>query len=139
MNEHALTIPVKLNWKFNKNSRTSFSLGSGATRVFSSQVLGKTVYSADSPFTGYNYDFPSMRAFTQTSKWLLQWNAGVYYKFKSRTSVGIEYNFEKTSKKVYDLYYFTDIILDCDCYGYPVLPMRNMHSFSVSLRHNILD
>ncbi|MDX1911292.1 MAG: outer membrane beta-barrel protein [Saprospiraceae bacterium] len=139
MNEHALTIPVKLIGKFNKNSRTSFSLGSGLTRIFTAQVLGKTVYSADSPFTGNNYDFPSMRINNDAYKWLLQWNAGVYYAFKSHTSVGIEYNFEKTSKRSYGLYFLTDILIDCNCYGFPVLPMRNMHSFSVSLRHNILN
>lgn len=138
INEHALSIPLKLFWTFKEKSRFRYSIGSGLTRPVTVTMKSEIHYSSNSAFEHYNYSFPIAKANSDDFLWLAQWNAGAYYRLTPNTFIGLEYQFEQTSKQLYSTLR-SDFLIDCLCYGYPNISLHNMHSFSVSLRHNLLE
>jgi hypothetical protein len=70
----------------------------------------------------------------------LNFNAGLFYRLDSKTSVGLDYSFEKPEELIFGRRLVNiNPLIDCICFYGDLNIQRNMNSFSVSLRHNILD
>lgn len=138
-NESSFVLPVYLHYSFKKAPKLTIRLGTGLSRAFSRVSTTKI----ESQLTGSpdNTTFMSHRS----SNWedfatQLNLNAGLHYKIDPKTSLGLDYTFE-----YYNSFYdagsliLIDPLVDCICFFGNQNFRSNMNSFSVSLRHNILD
>ena len=142
MNESSISIPVKLHFPLKKEGRISFAIGGGISRVFYSNFISRSVTQSNHPTLGVEPDRIFVR---RLSSWddfntSLSLTAGLHYRIDKKTAFGLDYTFENAASRYYDIsdtFLFCDCI--CDCSGYSSQLRTNMNSFSVSLRHNILD
>ncbi|MFN0036235.1 MAG: hypothetical protein ACKVUS_14320 [Saprospiraceae bacterium] len=140
INDHSLSLPVKLLFSFKKNGKTTLALGGGISRVFAADVSGEEKYQASADLATY---FHKMYAGWKDFNTEINLTAGLFHRLDSKTSIGLEYTFEETAERYYSAFY-SQIALDgCGCFGpcvgYYFLFPHNMNSFSLSLRHNILN
>lgn len=134
----SLAVPIKLHYFFRKNGKMSLSFGAGVTHITSANISR----SSKTQFHGFPADSDSY--FKKFSKWndfttTFNLNSGIHYRFAPKTSLGIEYSFERSNNN--DLKNsMSNSGCDCRCYcdGFYFRYRPNMNSFSVSLRHNIL-
>ena len=115
------------------------SIGAGLSHAFASNIYTQSKYQSD----------PFPESLNESSTKFAQWDffdmhynltAGFHYRLDPKTSLGIEYTFEKfTYPQAQGPNVFLKPVTDCICYYYEPGLRPNMNSFSVSLRHNILD
>lgn len=135
--ENNLSLPVKLYVSFQKNGNTTLALGAGLSRVFSGNILGTTSFKySQNPSSSYS--FPLQNFGWEQFELEKTLTAGLFHRLDAKTSIGFEYTFEQSSSRQYAGYLPSLALVDCMCYGYYTIPIRNMNSFSVSLKHNIL-
>lgn len=138
-NLNSIILPVNLLIHFKKDGKFSLAIGGGPNQIFSSQTSTKSTAQIDDlPKTTSNYS-------SNQSDWTvfgttLNFNAGLFYRLDSKTSVGLDYSFEKPGELIFGQRLIkANPLIDCICYYGDQNIQRNMTSFSVSLRHNILD
>ena len=141
INQSSISIPVKLHFSLDKKGKTSLALGGGLSRRFTQNVYNHHEYEegvATFTTSGYKARISDWDAFTTN----FQIAAGLFHQLDRHTALGLEYTFERANRS-YDGYY-SSLSVFCDC----LCDCRNqslrqntpkMNSFSVSLRHNILD
>lgn len=138
-NAFSVSLPIKLHYSFRKEGRTSIALGVGVSQTFLRTV--SVLQRAESePFP----EPKKIQNFTYTDRDAgsiqLSFSTGFYYRLDATTALGIEYTFERANKA-----YNTNTFLQpTQLLNIKVAPsterlIPNMNSFSVSLRHNILD
>lgn len=139
INLNSIMLPVNLHITFKKDGKLSLAIGGGPNQTFSSQTSTKsTIETVDSPPTTTTY-------LSKESDWMLfgttlNFNASLFYRLDSKTSVGLDYSFEKPGELIFGRrQILNNPLVDCICYYGDQNIQRNMTSFSVSLRHNILD
>lgn len=134
--ENRLSLPIKLFYTFDKNRKFSVSLGVGISHVFNYYSVIKDGSEAGVPKNTYIVK-PSKAIGSPYTRFL---SAGMHYRLNPKTTIGLEYLIDRTGSKNPNYPYgflFCDCI--CECNEYPYLTRPNLNSFSVSLRHNILD
>jgi hypothetical protein len=138
-NLNSLLLPVHLHIAFKKDGKLSLVIGGGPNQIFSSQTSSKfSTQIDDLPQTTNTYS--NNQSDWTTFGTTLNLNAGLFYKLDSKTSVGLDYSFEKPGELIFGRRLITNNpLIDCICYYGDQNIQRNMNSFSVSLRHNILD
>jgi hypothetical protein len=138
-NLNSLLMPVHLHIAFKKDGKFSLVIGGGPNQIFSSQMSSKfSTQIDDLPQTTntYSNNQSDWTAFGTT----LNFNAGLFYKLDSKTSVGLDYSLEKPGELIFGSRLANiNPLIDCICFYGDLNIQRNMNSFSVSLRHNILD
>ena len=142
INESSISIPVKLHFPLKKEGRISFAVGGGISRVFYSNFTSRRTMQTDHPTLAVEPDEFFARRLTSWDDFSssLSLTAGLHYRIDKKTAFGLDYTFENAASRYYDIsdtFLFCDCI--CDCSGYSSQLRTNMNSFSVSLRHNILD
>ncbi|MDO8365612.1 MAG: outer membrane beta-barrel protein [Saprospiraceae bacterium] len=141
INHSSLSIPVKLHYSFKKNGKTSLAIGGGVSRRFSQTVLNHFEYGDDAVIFSPN-DYQERVSDWNVFSTDVQFTAGLFHRINPKTAVGLEYIFERTG--LHNNYYYASSLILCDCLcdcgnGYGLQNTPKMNSFSVSLRHNILD
>ncbi len=135
--ENNLSLPVKLHISFQKNGKTTLALGAGLSRAFSGNILGTTSFKyGQNPLS--TYSFPLQNFGWEQFELEKTLTAGLFHRLDAKTAIGLEYSFEQSDNLQYASYLPGSALVDCMCYGYYTIPIRNMNSFSVSLKHNIL-
>ncbi|MFN0216331.1 MAG: hypothetical protein ACKVT2_18890 [Saprospiraceae bacterium] len=137
--ESSVSIPIKLHYRFKKDGKFSMALGGGVSRVFALNVFeeNRIQFKPEPETTSTStITFSDWDAF----KTQFNLNAAIYYQLGSKTSLGLDYTFEKLA---YQNGYYPksqiNQLIYCEClYTEPSI-ISNMNSFSVSLRHNILN
>lgn len=135
--QSSVSLPVKLHVDLTKNGKTSFAIGGGISRTFSSTLNSRTEYNGqtEGPFTSFSYSqhFSDFDYFSTN----FQFASGLYQQLAPETFIGLEYTFEKSEgNQLYPRNEFIWCDCLCDCvYGKKNI---NMNSFALSLRHNIL-
>jgi hypothetical protein len=139
INLNSIMLPVNLHITFKKDGKLSLAIGGGPNQIFSAQTSSKfSTQIDDLPQTTNTYSNNQSDWTTFGTTWNL--NAGLFYKLDSKTSVGLDYSFEKPGEPIFDRRLDNmNPSIDCICYYGDQNIQRNMTSFSVSLRHNILD
>lgn len=139
ISESSLVLPVYLHYSFKKAPKLSLRLGAGVSRAFSSVSSAKiqTKLAGSPDHTAYiNYRSSNWEDFVNQ----LNLHAGLHFKIDPNTSLGLDYTFE-----YFNRFYYTGALIlidpriDCICFFGNQDFRSNMNSFSVSLRHNILD
>lgn len=134
----SLSLPIKLHFSFKKHGKTSLAIGGGISRDFAVSIYEKTKWQYSPwPEASNSYDlrYTNWKAFANT----YNLTAGVHYRIDPKTSLGLEYTFEKSTKPLKAYSNLPILCPDCDFYYMMLIPRPNMNSFSVFLRHNILD
>ena len=139
INEGSLALPIRLHYLFKKGGKSSIAIGGGFSRIFSTSIYTEVKSQFEpNPETSSNYTV----RFSELSNFDFSTNltAGFYHRLGTKTSIGLEYTFQKTAG-VYQQYpnVFLNPLVDCFCLYIEQENRPDMHSFSVSLRHNILD
>lgn len=138
-NAFSVSLPIKLHYAFRKASRTSIALGVGVSQTFLRNVSVQQRTETD-PFP----ELIKNQNFSYTNKDAgsiqLSFSTGFYYRLDATTTLGLEYAFERANKA----YNTTTFLQSTQLSNIKVAPsterlIPNMNSFSVSLRHNILD
>ncbi len=139
--ESSIAIPIKLHFFLNKKGSTSFALGAGFSQRLNAEFKGWHEYKYEEiPALNHNYRYPDMDlGFRDFSPELLL-SAGLYHQLDNKTSLGIEYNYERRSDEA--LYYseyfqYSEFLIDCLCYGFVYLKTPNLRSWSLTLSHNL--
>jgi hypothetical protein len=143
VNESSISMPIKIHFLFKKGGKLSLAIGGGISHLFYSNVTGHSGFRLDDASLAVE---PDENYSAQLTNWddfdpVLSLTAGLHYRIDKKTAFGLEYNFEKTSTQyLYALpFTFAFCKCACDCFGNSSQLRPNMNSFSVSLRHNILD
>lgn len=137
--ESSFVLPVYLHYSFKKAPKLAFRLGAGVSRAFSwvsnAKIVSKLSGSPDN--TAYlNHRSSNWDDFAPQ----INLNAGLHYKIDPKTSLGLDYTFEFYNSSYYaGSLILIDPSIDCLCFFGNQEFRSNMNSFSVSLRHNILD
>lgn len=144
IHENTLSLPIKIHLTFKENGKTTFAFGGGLSRIFSATVRSSNEYKqspSSYPYPpSYPYPFPIVRSNWSDFEIGFNMTAGLHHRLDNKTSIGIEYTFEKSPEQGYSYLSLSSLaIVDCLCYDYYLMRHSNMNSFSVSLRHNILD
>ncbi len=135
MNHSSLSLPVKLHFPFSENGKTTFVLGAGISQFFALNTAVLYEYEeVNGTFFPDNYEENRLIG---RSKFRLNYNltAGLFRRLDPKTAIGIEYTFVRTHRP----YHFFPT---CDCFCIcetSFVRIPNLNSFSLSLRHNILD
>ena len=139
INENSIHLPIKLHFSFKKEGKTALFLGAGISRVIAGHIFQENQFNT-SGFTASSFTsdvgFNNWRNFNNQFSLI----AGLNYSLSPNTSFGIEYTFEKSSifySSAQNILFKT--FEDCFCTFLSDSFRPNMNSFSVSLRHNILD
>ena len=138
-NKSSLSLPVKLHLFFKKDGKASIAIGGGVSRDFSANIRIRRV----SQFPSYPEsisDYSTRISNSDNFEMRFNLSAGFHYQIDSKTAIGLEYTYEKPSI-IYQTYpnIFIDTI-DYRIASYIQTSIQpKMNSFSVSLRHNILD
>ena len=130
MNHSSLSLPVKLHFPFSENGKTTFVLGAGISQFFALNTAVLYEYEeVNGTFFPDNYEENRLIGRNQ---FRLNYNltAGLFRRLDPKTAIGIEYTFERTHSPY-------NFFSTCDCTSFVKIP--NLNSFSLSLRHNILD
>jgi hypothetical protein len=139
--ESSVSLPIKFFYTLKKGGKTSVSLGGGLSQIFASQI---NTHFEDNLLAIPNYQKDYAYMGKQYYGLQYQLNAGFHWMLDQKTSVGFEYVFEPLPKFYYKDANMFSILINQFCKNYfchysaPYLRTR-MNSFSVSLRHNILD
>jgi len=138
-NLNSLMLPVNLHITFKKDGKFSLAIGGGPNQTFSSQTSIKSTTQIDDlpqATNTYSNNQSDWTVFGTT----LNFNVGLFYRLDSKTNLGLDYSFEKPGEPIFDRRLSNiNPLIDCICYYGDQNIQRNMTSFSVSLRHNILD
>jgi hypothetical protein len=137
MNHSSLSLPVKFHFPFNENGKTTLVLGAGISQFFAlnSAILYEYEEGDGTLFPDYYVE----NRLIGRNQFRLNYNltAGLFRRLDPKTAIGIEYTFERTHRP-YN--FFSTNFCDCFCICQtPFDNIPNLNSFSVSLRHNILD
>ncbi len=142
VHESSITLPIKFFYTLKEGGKTSISLGGGLSQIFASRINTQFEYNLVTPL---NVTSQNDYAYMGTRYYSLQYqlNAGFHWMLDNNTSVGLEYTFEPVPKFYYDETDANTIVnrffRDCFCHHLAPYLRTTMNSFSVSLRHNILD
>jgi hypothetical protein len=136
--ENSLFLPLKLHFSFKKNGRTSLAVGAGFSKAFGASYhehqKSRNKYQPGLDFdSDQNFDLNGIKA----SYTYLTFTSGVYHRLDARTSIGLEFNFERRDDTSF-YYYHTSYssFFDCLCYEYP-LGVHTMRNFSLSVSHSL--
>ena len=138
--ESSISVPFKLHGFFKPDGKASFFVGAGLSRVFAAEIhtkienrLNEALVSSPSIHVSVPLGNPFQIMYNL--------NAGFQVKIDPKTALGIEYNFEPATFYTYLPFGGGPPNSPHDCFcDYPNAELRvKMNSFSVSLRHNILD
>ena len=137
--EISVSLPIKLQYFFKKDGKTSVAIGAGFSRLFSSNVYLQS-RAESSPLSEFSGTYTSTYSIKDAGSNQLSLSAGFYYRLDAKTSLGFEYTFERATKSYHPNTFFP-LNPSIDFLYYLPKPrlIPNMNSFSVSLRHNILD
>jgi hypothetical protein len=137
MNHSSLSLPVKLHFPFNENGKTTLVLGTGISQFFALNTA--VLYEYEEVNGTFLPDYHVENRFIGRNQFRLNYNlmAGLFRRLDPKTAIGIEYTFERTHRP-YNFFptNFCDCLCICDM-QFAKIP--NLNSFSLSLRHNILD
>ncbi len=137
--ENSLALPLKLHFSFKKEGKASISLGGGFSHIFAANVYVQ----ASTQFFQFQQSTGAFTTrYSKPDAFNTQYNlsAGFHYRLDAKTALGLEYTFEKATH-TYLQYPNAGLTppVDCNCFYNEPRIGPNMNSFSVSLRHNILD
>ena len=137
MNHSSLSLPVKLHFPFSENGKTTFVLGAGISQFFALNTA--ILYEYEEVNGTFRPDKYEENRLIGRNQFRLNYNltAGLFRRLDPKTAIGIEYTFERT-RRPYDFF----SINYCDCFCIcetSFVNIPNLNSFSLSLRHNILD
>jgi hypothetical protein len=140
VHESSITLPIKFFYTLREGGKTSVSLGGGLSQIFASKINTQFEYLLlAAPNSQNDYAYMGTRYYPLQ----YQLNAGFHWMLDNKTNVGFEYIFEPLSKFYYDETEANSIVnrffKDCFCHHSAPYLRTRMNSFSVSLRHNILD
>lgn len=132
---NTLVAPLKVQFSPKKLTKWHFQAGAGICHNISVKNRSASLYQ----LTGFP-DAESNTEFGATSwdisDFRMHYTAGILFQISPHTKIGLEYLFERYYIQAADTYYFNNSSIDSIFYGtYP----PNMHSFSVSLQHNLLQ
>jgi hypothetical protein len=138
--ESSISVPFKLHRLFKPDGKASFFVGAGLSRVFAAEIHTKI----ENRFNGALVSTPNIHVrmpLGNTFQIMYNLNAGFQVQIDPKTALGIEYNFEPATFYTYIPFGGGPPNSSHDCFcDYPSEELRvKMNSFSVSLRHNILD
>jgi hypothetical protein len=137
--ENSIFLPLKLHFSFKKNSRTSFALGAGFSKTFGMTYRGynKSRNSNTSQFD-FGHDTRLDLGLQDMSSAYLSFTTGAYHRLDARTTLGLEFNFERRDDPVRIRYApsFSSATVDCLCY-YAPSQASAMRNFSLSLSHSL--
>lgn len=131
---NTLIAPFKVQFNPKKLPKWHFQAGAGICHNISVKNRSAFLYQS----TGFP-DAESNAEFGATSwgisDFRMHYTAGILFQISPHTRIGLEYLFERYYTQEADTYFFNTSLIDFIYYGtYP----PNMHSFSVSLQHNLL-
>ena len=129
--ESSISVTFKLHRLFKPDGKTSFFVGVGLSRVFAAEIHTKI----ESRFNGALLSTPKIHVrIPPGNTFLIMYNlnAGFQVQIDPKTALGIEYNFEPAT-------FYAYIPSRGAPPNSPQELRAKMNSFSVSLRHNILD
>jgi|GEM_PF-3388125 len=143
VSENSVLLPIKFLYTFKKGGKTSVSLGGGLSHIFASKINTHFEdYLNGVPNSTIQYDY----TYTGQRNYRMQYhlNAGFHWILDHKTSLGLEYNIETFPKFIFDdaaanPFAVFNFLGDCFCHHLSPYLRPRMNSFSVSLRHNILD
>lgn len=139
--ESSISLPIKLLYSFKRKNKFSMAIGTGLTHPVSSSLAAKHSTWNESSNLASEPSWNSYQKFKiRNYTYNIQFTSGIYYRIEDKTILGLEYIFEKTFDPIQ--YYNDSLSLCnclCDCFSYSSPLRPNLNSFSVSLRHNILD
>jgi len=139
--QSSISIPLKLHFSLDKKGKTSLALGGGVSRRFTQNVHNHQEFEegvATFTTSDYKVRISDWDAFVTN----FQITAGLFHRLDRNTALGIEYTYERANRSYGDYFSSLSIFCDCLCDCGNQLAIQNtpkMNSFSVSLRHNILD
>lgn len=135
----SIHFPMKLEMQFRENGKWSLFMGGGLSRILS-WTSNETLITSSTglPDTKAHY---RTRDRSGLRNWQTNLTAGVYYRFSPQTILGAEYIFGTARANFRQLYpeVFCGCLCDCDNVAYYNSPGKHMSSFSLSLRHNLLN
>lgn len=135
----SLALPLKLHWLWKKGGKSSCFVGAGMSRNFIVNIYNKnTTETSQFPKTTWtNTDrYSDIGGFENH----LELTGGFNYQLNSTTAIGLEYTYGKTSETAYcDPRQLVNPLIDIACYYIDPRLKPQMNSFSISLRHNILE
>lgn len=136
---NSLSLPLKLHWFWKKGGKGSCFVGAGMSRNFAVNTYNQnTTETSQFPKTTWtNTDrYSDIGGFENH----LEFTGGFNFQLNANTSIGLEYTYGKTSESAYcDPKLLADPLIDIACYYIDPRLKPQMNSFSVSLRHNILE
>lgn len=135
----SLALPLKLHWLWKKGGKSSCFVGAGMSRNFIVNIYNEnTTQTSQLPKTTWtNTDrYSDIGGFENH----LELTGGFNYQLNSNTSIGFEYAYGKTSETAYcDPKLLANPLIDIACLYIDPRLKPQMNSFSISLRHNILE
>ncbi|MBL7825256.1 MAG: hypothetical protein JNJ57_01405 [Saprospiraceae bacterium] len=137
--ETSISIPLKIQVAPFGKGKTAFGIGIALSRLAKAKVKWQYSYIderypqfhsiAEYELEDTNFDqFKAEIGFT----------AGVFHQISKHTSVGLELAMEK-HKTEYFASTFDKGFYDCYCYGYALIREPKLRSWTLSLRHNLLQ
>ncbi len=130
----SLVLPIMLQYSPEKLPKLQFRLGGGMCHNLSAKSENINTYSFGET-TDVEYRFENNTNQWHSSDFRFQFTAGIGYQISPNTSIGLEYQQEKSYQQYFDSYFNSNPFIDIAVYS-TYIP--RMHSFSVSLRHNLL-
>jgi hypothetical protein len=138
--EYSIVLPVQMRVSFRKNGRTALSLGAGFSRFLAGKQEMRSILDYPQfPQNNYSFYFPETAAKSSVSKSAINYSIGVSHRLDHRTSIGLEFTFEKRppGTEVYPLNNLIDTQIACRCYGIPMLDLPNMQQIGLYIEHRL--
>ncbi|HAD15073.1 MAG TPA: hypothetical protein DCF33_21835 [Saprospirales bacterium] len=137
---NTLVAPIKLQFSPKNLSKWHFQVGAGVCHNLSVRNEQTSIFkfTGQKDANGHN-EFGATRL--GTSDFRSHFTTGIFYQINNNTKIGVEYLFERYYTQDGDSYFTRDPLL----LGNPIIDFiylgsypPSMHSFSVSLQHNLL-